>query len=38
MLCGSPEKISDPSVFSGYVRRGCSLTNIASVLDSTGSG
>lgn len=37
-LCGSPEKTSDPSVFSGYVRRGCCLINIISVLDSTGSG
>lgn len=27
-LCGSPEKNSDPSVFSGYVRRGYSLINI----------
>lgn len=35
-LCGSPEKNSDPSVFSGSVRRGCSLINITSVLDSIG--
>lgn len=37
-LCGSPEKNSDPSVFSGYVRRGCSLINIISVLYNIGSG
>lgn len=37
-LCGSPEENSDPSVFSVYVRRGCSLINISSVLVSIGSG
>lgn len=34
----SPEKNSDPSIFSEYVRRGCSLINIINVLNSIGSG
>lgn len=37
-LCGSPEKNSYPSVFSGYLRRDCSLINIISALDSSRSG